>query len=592
MILFAEKRDYEDRQHRSNRVCLKRVLKDYNKVIKEMEKGDFSEDIYKEFLLKYRFDCRRLLHYYAVGKKDLNIFDVPFLDMIAVAAETGSQKTDTCMASGNQKQDTDLAVGKQKPDTERSDESRKNAVGSKKTSRLENIISPEDITPVMVKLDRLVNDSRLDYLVHRFGAMLPHDEKVQAYSVLKNISMDFDEIRNLPAQEQLKLINSTPLNVESFTHIMDDLLAGRGSAEQGHFILNCVDRVRRSSSPALKKTIIQRASCLPDNRLLMDYVTLRFGMKEEFKPLKGTPEKELSTYFNCFYRFVNRGASFYTDFVIGIPDSDILLLSVRESGGVTKPDSSSYSQAAYPASVIRQVCLSGREEEYEAELQKNQEAVDAFLFEQNNQKFVKEYRQLCDSLTEEKLLFSENAKAGIEWLLYRIEGHNAIAFRVGHRKKYVVKDAQEFLRAFRTNQTVEYGKDLILTHDTDNLDNEDAAVIKLLMAAKTTKGIHGERNNKRYITVNDVLMASVLELLSGRTIQYNDAPCLVRLEPVKVRLQVSRHYKLSIDLRKKESVVFVSAGEGIYPDPSGAGGSSRCSTGWTVRRRKQVLWIL
>lgn len=541
---YADKEDYEDRQHRSNRVCLKRVLKDYFKAIKEMdERGNFSVDGYKELLLKYRGDHSRLLHYYAVGKEELNLFDIPYLEEICTSAEAGCAEENDPKAkpeaSENRAQETKLCL--------------------------------TDIGPAIEKLDRLSYDDRAASVFHRFAAMLPHEERVALYSRLKNISMTVDEIRALPKEEQLKLINSTPITAESFTHIMDILLAGRGSAEQGRYILNCVSRLRGSGNTSMKMMVAKRASLLPDNRLLLAHVISMLYLNAKLQPQQGSPEREIDTYFDCSYEIVNSGPSFYTVYTVQVPESTAILLTARETNDGLKPDTASYSRVEYPSSLIKKICLSGREEEYEAELEKNREAVDAYLFAQNNQKFVSEYRKLCDTLTDEKLLFAEDAKAGIEWLLYRNEGFNSLAFRVGHRKKYVVKDAPEFLKAFQKGQTIEYGKDLILTHDTDNLNENDAAAIKLLITAKTTKGAHGDRNNKRYVSVNDVVMGNLLEILSGRTVFFNEVPCLIRLNPVKVRLKVSSRYVLSTDLNKADQVFLNLQGKGYILTMQGKG---------------------
>ena len=81
---FGEPIEYEGRQEKSNRVCLKRLQKGYQKTVKALdEKGDYTEDYYKEFLLKYRDDRAGLLRYYAEGKETLEECDFPFLEKIA-----------------------------------------------------------------------------------------------------------------------------------------------------------------------------------------------------------------------------------------------------------------------------------------------------------------------------------------------------------------------------------------------------------------------------------------------------------------------------------------------------------------------------
>ena len=107
-----------------------------------------------------------------------------------------------------------------------------------------------------------------------------------------------------------------------------------------------------------------------------------------------------------------------------------------------------------------------------------------------------------------------------------------------------------------------YGKDLILTHDLGNFREDDAAVLKVLLAAKTTKGRRSDRNNKRYISVSDSLLGNLFEMLPGRTILYNDVPCLLRMASEKVRLQISAGYVLSTDMDEKKQEFLNLAGRG------------------------------
>jgi hypothetical protein len=48
--------------------------------------------------------------------------------------------------------------------------------------------------------------------------------------------------------------------------------------------------------------------------------------------------------------------------------------------------------------------------------------------------------------------------------------------------------------------------------------------------------------------VGESLFANLLEILSGRTVFYNEIPCLLRLEPRRIRLRISASYVLSTDL--------------------------------------------
>ena len=489
---------YEDRQHRSNRASFKRILKEYGKVQKEMEnKRDYSESFYKEFLLKYRKDNKGLLRYFCEGKEQLETEDLSYLSKIAhdPAADLGY------------------------------------------------------IRIVAEKLDVLGGDQAAK-VCRELSARLPREEMIALYGRMTKISLSVEEIRSFTREEQLKLIYNTPLTRESFLYTMEELLKDKDDTLKGNYILNVLQKVFWSREKDLKEAILEKASLLSDNRLLLSYTAYRLDLEDRRKQTgKGSPENELKKYFSCDYSIVNEKDSFKVVFQVTDPYAhQFVLLSIVEQNGQITGRRFLFNGFSYPDELVKKTCLEGKEEAYQKALEKNQDAVDAFLFEKNNRKFAVEYKRLCEGFHEEKIVFRAAEKAEIEWLLYREEDSNALAFKVGNTKLYIVKDAALFIDAFRSGQTIEYGKDLILTHDPDNLKESDALMIRQLMAAKYSKGRKSDSKNKRYIRINDGVLGSLLENFSGRTISYNDEPCLLRMEKQTVRLQISDNYILSTSL--------------------------------------------
>ena len=508
---YADPETYEERQHRSNRVSFKRVLKSYNTNIKELSKDSYQEDTYKEFLLKYRMDLPRLLAYFAKGKSALEKCDLPYLKEIAALPDPDQTLLKTAAA----------------------------------------------------KLDPLSDDEEALAVFRLLAARIPVEEIADFYRGLRNITIPLEELQRLPMEDRQKVINNIPLSKNNFCHIMDHILSDADDSTKGKYILRSIERLGISRDTALKTAMAAAAAALPDNRLLLAYVLHNLHVKGEFMASKGTPEKELTAYFDCRYEVVNNNTDFYCDFLVVNPEADDILLSAREENGKLSHHPTRYGNPDYTPDLIRGVCLKGHEKEYRDACEKAQDAVDAFLFEKKHKQFASEYRRLCASLEESgKIVLAPTQKAEIEWLLYRDSDSGALAFRIGNTRKYVVKDASEFLKAFKTGQTMKYGKDLILTHDTVNLQEGDAAAIRLLTTARFTKGRPSDKNNKRYITVSDSLFSGLLELLSGRTAYYNDMPCLLRLETQKIRLGISDRYVLSTDLSRSEQEFINLSGKG------------------------------
>lgn len=593
---YADPEEYEGRQHRSNRTSFKRVLKSYNTNIKELSKDNYSEDTYKEFLLKYRMDLPRLLRYFARGKSKLEKCDLPYLKEIAALPADYLK----------------------------------------------------DLKAAAAKLDLLSGDKEAVAVFRLLAARIPAEEVADFYQGLRNLTISMEELHKLSPTDRQKVINNIPLSKANFCHIMDHILRDADDRVKGAFILRSMERITNRRDTALKNAIVEETLCLADNRLLLVYVLDTLNIKGNYIAAEGDPGRELTSYFDCRYTFVNENSKFHCDFTIVNPEADEILLSVREEDGKlyniptryshmsigTAPAAASAPVAAasqpsvlnpgraaaasqpsvpnpraaaalptrldsvYATSLIREVCLRGREREYQAALEKNQDAVDAFLFEKKHKQFASEYRQLCDSFSDSgKILLAQSQKAEIDWLVYREDGSNALAFRIGNTRKYVVKDALEFLKAFKAGQTTEYGKDLILTHDTDNLEENDAAAIRLLLTARYTKGRRSDKNNKRYITINDSLLSGLLELLSGRSILYNDAPCILRMETREVRLKVSGRYVLSTDIDRSEQEFLNLIGKGylLTRQPDGtkraddtklADGAARANGTWHNSVRK------
>ena len=523
---YADKVYYEDRQLRSNRACFKRTIKEYDKVIKEIdEKGDFSEDGFKEFLLKYRKDYSGLLHYFAVGKEELEQEDLAYLDLIAHEPSPDPQFI------------------------------------LKAAEKMDSLAHFKETTPVFMSLMEHVS----------------HKDMIQVYSRMHNISMPFSAIQSLPPAEQEKLIYNIPITEESFNYILEKIIPDKSASFIGRFILHVVRNNKSSQNKEMYDTIMQKTAALPVNRLLLEYIHSVIvssssylnnnsrNTENRYSYNKGTPEKEILTYFDCGYVIENNRDSFEVRFRVTDPAASwfCLLEAVERDGKLTAERGFPPSLCKeYDKELIKKVCIAGKEEEYNRAVEKNSEAVERFLFEKENKAFAAAYKKLCSSFGEEKIVFRPEEKAGIDWLVYREEGKNALAFRVGNTRKYIVKEAAAFIAAFRNTETIKYGKDLILTHDPDNLEASDAAMIKLLMGAKYSTGRRSDAKNKRYITVSDSILGNLFEQLAGKQLFYNDEPCVLRLDTREVRLKIDKKCILSTDLSSDKQEFLNLVGKG------------------------------
>ena len=520
---YAKTEEYENRQHRSNRASFKRIIKAYKEVNKALATGCYTDHLYMEFLLKYRNDLPSLFHYYAKAKASLKKMDVPFLMRIA-----------------------SLPV-------------------SEKAS-----LDKEVVLKVAKKIEAMYFQGNREELVHGIMAHLPLSDRVEIYGELREFTMPLSEIQKLDKESQKKLIYNTPLTDDSLMHIMDHILTEEESSTRGRFLLYAAEKIRGNRSRDIKETILRYARELPYNYVLLLY------FKDEFSDMKVIPGKsedpvqELTTYFNCDFRIDEEPTSYSIIYTIGSAkgSGDSYILTAEEENDRIVVHTYVRKLTVSP-DTVRKACTVGREDEYMSMIEQADERIARRRFEQGHRNFSRDYQRFCESLGREKVILSDNSKAHLVYLLYRQKGSNALAFKVGNTKTYVVKDAPEFIYAFKSGTTEKYGKDLILTHDTENLEKTDAAVMRLLMGAKYSRGSNAEPKNNRYITVNDNLMSNLLELLSGREVFYNETPCRVRLAAKKVRIRVGSDYSLSTDLANGQEYMNLG-GKGYIVSPAGA----------------------
>jgi len=493
---YAEPTLYEERQHRSNRTAFKRVLKEYQTVLKKMEQGkDSQQSYYQEFLLKYREDFPGLLRYYALIKLKLDDTDLPYLMDIAALPEFNTGY----------------------------------------------------LLPLALKLDRMSDSGKSGEVLAGLTERLSSEEKTVIYGCLHELSMPAEEILKLDLESQKKMIYNTPLTAGTLKHIMSDVLKDESASVKGRFLVHAGGKSRLSRDTKLKKAIIDHALELPDNRILIYYLTGALSVKAGL-PEKGDQRRELTEYFNCEYEVIDQNDTYRVEYSIVTEDpKEAFVLFANEQDGRLSSRSLPEMPDITP-DLLKEVCISGREDEFRSDMEKIREKVNFYNFEKEHRLFIREYNLLCDSLGQEKVVLAESRKAGLEYLFYRKGGKNSLALKVGNTKKYIVKDASGFIHSFKKGTTEKYGRDLILTHDPDNLEAEDAAVMRLLMGARYSVGSYEEPKNKRYISINDSLMGSLLEHLEGRMTFFNESPCLIRLEKKPLRVQVDKDYRLSVNL--------------------------------------------
>ena len=497
---YMAQQPYEDRQCKSNKTAFKRMLKDYQNVLKTIESGKYTDQNARlEFLLKYRNDLTGLLYYYASCKYEIYNEDIPFIEKIADSGEI----------------------------------------------RFERAFS------LALKLDDMGAGPYSDNgkVIAKLLSRLKDHERVSIYSQLRANTMPLEEIRKLSINDQKRMIHNTPLTAESLTHIMDNVIADEDASFKGKFLLEAADKIGNSKSKKkLSEVILKAVNELPDNGLLARFIAKKLdAYADGNQGMHVVTEDEITRYFDCNYSIENRHDELLILYSVDVPYNGRTIADVIERDG--KFVVRNYiDNSIIPGETVKKIAVAGEEKKFEEEVEKEREAVDFYRFEQDNRHFANNYREFCKTLAQEKVVLAEHSKAELTYLFYRADNHNALSFKVGNSKMYIVKDAVDFLKAFKTGATEKYGKDLLLTHDPDNFIETDARVIRALLGARIVVGSHAEPKNKRFIRISDSLLGNILEQLVGRNVFFNDTPCLIRLENQKIKISIDGDYRMSLAL--------------------------------------------
>lgn len=145
-------------------------------------------------------------------------------------------------------------------------------------------------------------------------------------------------------------------------------------------------------------------------------------------------------------------------------------------------------------------------------------AVSNLIAEYSDQSIAK----VVTNLLEEKV--DLEPKLDIE------NGHIRVSFRIGGKKKYVIKNLYEFNSNMKSGIKVAYGKDLELLHHMNSFTEEGQAYAKFIMSRieenillveQIYNGYYSGSLGKRYIVLSPHSLDNLFSLIIGKEISYS-----------------------------------------------------------------------
>lgn len=113
-----------------------------------------------------------------------------------------------------------------------------------------------------------------------------------------------------------------------------------------------------------------------------------------------------------------------------------------------------------------------------------------------------------------------------------------LSLKVGINKSYVVKNVFQFFNSFTNCSSIEYGKNFVLAHDTENFNERDAKIIKEFL--KTS--LYSE-NRKDLILTFD-MFDYLFEELKNQTIYFKKKPYNLRFENKELAFNIDKEYRI------------------------------------------------
>ena len=425
---------------------------------------------------------------------------------------------------------------------------------------------PDKVMSVCLTLDRTEYSALREMCLKYFFSTLPAEYRIRTIERYQNIMIDETALEGLSPEDQKKLVFRLEPTDSAIRKVIADVLPGADSGFSGRYLACATDLMKKRPESETSTLMLKTAAALPDSRLLYCFLAHVMGktISRDSVPPATTPEAEINSYFATEWEFTKEGSELECSYYVMTPGGRIVCDAGEKDGNLRTLQIPDYYTIT--PEEIKNTVIGEDRNKWESARVEQEDRIAREAFSVTNRDFTKDMAALQESFTsEEPIILSKDISASIEYSFYWDGGKTAMSFRVGIGRYYQVKDALEFIKAFKTGSTVSYGKELTLTHDYENISEADALVIRTLTAARLSSGKSDDRKNKRYVTIPDTLFASLMKSLRGRDVILNDKPAHIRLEDHPVSASINSSYRLITSVKSDECVIIIGS-DGFITD--------------------------
>ncbi len=390
--------------------------------------------------------------------------------------------------------------------------------------------------------------------------LLSLSKQAEMYLDCKFVRIPLEKYKSYSKEMQLQLCGKVELNDESVGYVKQNVLADADDKVKADYLLKNYIEVERLELPQkTRQKMLSIAKTIKNGRVLYNYLASSFSslINTVSQSNKGVELKdEILPFFPVGFKFISDRNGYECEFIAYNPYCYEEVLCCSEERGKLEPDPLMAALKIDP-NEFKAVCIEGREEAYEKEKMENEQKYALILFSKEHSKFVSDLKYLTSSLEDEekKIVLSSDNKVRFEYYFY-LEGDDAIylTLKIGNSRFYVVRDFYDFIAAFKAGKKVKYGKDLIFSHDLENLADDDKKIMSLFLNSLVRSNPY-DSHTRKFFKLQHQLAATLFEMLEGKQVYFDDVPVIVRLEDKSFRAQVDPTFHLKTTLGENQEIL-------------------------------------
>ena len=316
----------------------------------------------------------------------------------------------------------------------------------------------------------------------------------------------------------------------------------------------------------LKKIIINIFEKLPHSRYLVPAIEKRYQqteplLLEELLNDKNTSKPsymkintdDLFYYFDLKYNVYERNNEIHLE--INLNFENISIASAKKIDNDYYLESLEVFSDLHLGNFILDYAMDNYGENINNDIEKTKDSIKKKKFEEDFKVLENAIDSFSSSMKNMDTNISRGEKAKLD-IYMSSDNPRDLTVKIGIKQMYKIKSLGDLLDSFLCNETKKYGKNLIFSHNPDNLIEPYSTLIKYLIEIYFEMDL-GYRTYYG-VALKDSNMNKVFNILDKSYIYLDDKPILINLEKKPVRYFIDENYVIKFKFDYKYKLLFMS----------------------------------